>query len=68
MDSMSKNDINEMLFLALNRCKMLSIDELIIYNYVLKKKISNITPQEQEQIQKLRTKLCDMLNDWVDTL
>ena len=68
MDSMSKNDINEMLFLALNRCKMLSFDELIIYNYVLKKKISNITPQEQEQIQKLRTKLCDMLNDWVDTL
>ena len=68
MDSMSKNDINEMLFLALNRCKMLSLDELIIYNYVLKKKISNITPQEQEQIQKLRTKLCDMLNDWVDTL
>ena len=68
MDSMSKNDCYEMLFLALNRCKMLSIDELIIYNYVLKKKISNITPQEQEQIQKLRTKLCDMLNDWVDTL
>ena len=61
---MSKHDIHEMIFLALNRCRLLSIDEFIIYDYAFKKRIADISPEERIAITKLRMKLQDMLNDW----
>lgn len=61
---MTTQDINEMIFLALNRCRLLSIDEFVIYDYAFKKRIADITPEERIAITKLREKMTKLLREW----
>ena len=58
------HDTMEMIFLTKRKQGLMSIEELIVFDYFFKNRLLNLTPQERTKITQLRENLTKILMDY----
>ena len=58
------HDMMEMIFLTKRKQALMSMEELIVFDYFFKNRLLNLTPQERTKITQLRENLTKILMDY----
>ena len=58
------HDMMEMIFLTKRKQALMSMEELIVFDYFFKNRLLNLTPQERTKITQLRENLTKLLMDY----
>ncbi len=60
----NKNDVLEMIFLTNRKEKLMSVEELIVFDYFLKVRLQKLSEIEKIKITKLKNELTKILMDY----
>ena len=66
MDSMNKNDINEMIFLAKRKEALMSMEEHLVIEFLYHNRLLKLTTNERKKILQMREQLTNLLMEWAD--
>ena len=58
------HDTMEMIFLTKRKEQLMSIEELIVFDYFFKNRLLNLTPEERKRITRLKEALTKLLTEY----